>query len=69
MIIGPSWPRPPLGARKISPGAVPGLLVVTVSDGGARSRRVLKPWTVPLPTFGLSTGRFLRPVLSPIENE
>ncbi len=69
MIIGPSWPRPALGARKTRPGARPGLAVVTVTEGGSRSGRVRNDCTVPRPTSGASTGRSERVVSSPISNE
>ena len=69
MIIGPSWPRPALGARNTSPGARPGLAVVTVTEGGSKSGRVRNVWTVPRPTLGSSTGRSERVVSSPISKE
>src|ERR1700742_4048240 len=49
-IISPSWPRPPAGVRNTSPGAVPGLFVVTSTVAGSRSGSVTSFCTVPLPT-------------------
>src|ERR1700760_4055980 len=49
-IISPSCPRPPAGVRKTSPGAVPGLFVVTSTCVGCNFGSVTSFCTLPLPT-------------------